>query len=288
MNAPISLPDDARQRAQIRRTLRRLLKVDPRRAGRIAGEMFRAVKRYPVSPKEQAVIDAAPHHVTLTTSRGREFVLHHWEEQGAKVLLVHGWEQTAGRFVALIQALREAGYSVYALDGPAHGASSGESAALVDFMEATQASVKHLGGVHAVIGHSLGGSAAMFALASLDGMTATRAVTIGAFDRVQVVFDAWIHGMGLPDEILTQMVHHYRQTYRVNSLDLTVEKHAANLRIPVLIIHDRDDEVIPFVCAENIARHWPDSRLLATDRLRHYLTVRNAAVIKAIIEFLAE
>lgn len=284
-SSAVTLPD-GRRLAQIRRTLRRLLRVDPKRAGRIAAEMFSHVTRFPVSPKEQAAIDAAPVHTPLVTSRGKPFVLHQWPSDGKRVLLTHGWEQTAGRFVAQIQALVKAGYSVAAIDAPAHGASPGSSSAMVDFMEAIQASVQHLGGMYALVGHSLGGAATMFALATLPGVTAERAVTIGTFDRVQVVFDAWIHGMGLPDDILMPMVRRYQETYGVWSLDYTAERYVSSLTVPALIIHDRDDEVIPFACAEQLAALWPGATLMATDRLRHYLTLRNAEVIKAIVEFL--
>jgi pimeloyl-ACP methyl ester carboxylesterase len=288
MPAPVSIPDASREQARIRRTLRRLLRVDPKRAGRIAAEMFITPMRYPVSPKEQAVIDAAPVHTPLITRRGKDFVLHQWDGDGPRVLLVHGWEQTAGRFVALIQALQKAGYAVAALDAPAHGASGGEKCGMADFMDAAQASIRHLGGVHGLVGHSLGGSAVLFALSMLEGVTAKRVVTIGAFDRVQVIFDAWIHGMGLPDDIFMPMVRRYKETYGVWSPDFVAEKHAPKLDIPALIIHDRDDDVIPFACGEKIAALWPESRFMATDRLRHYLTLRNAEVVKAVVDFVGE
>ena len=288
MPAPVSIPDASREQARIRRTLRRLLRVDPKRAGRIAAEMFITPMRYPVSPKEQAVIDAAPVHAPLVTARGKDFVLHQWDGDGPRVLLVHGWEQTAGRFVALIQALQKAGYAVAALDAPAHGASPGEKCGMADFMDAAQASIRHLGGVHGLVGHSLGGSAVMFGLSMLDGFTAERVVTIGAFDRVQVIFDAWIHGMGLPDDIFMPMVRRYQETYGVWSLDFVAEKHAPTLDIPALIIHDRDDDVIPFACGENLAALWPGSQFMATERLRHYLTLRNAEVVRAVVEFVGE
>ncbi len=283
--SPITIPDDARKVARVRRTLRRLLRVDPKRAGRIAADIFYTVNRYPVSPKEQAVVDAAPVHTMLTTTRGKAFVLHEWPADGKRVLLTHGWEQTAGRFVAVIQALQKAGYSVAAIDAPAHGASPGQYAAMVDFMESIQAAVRHLGEVEALVGHSLGGAATMFALACLPGVTARRAVTVGAFDRVQVIFDAWIRGMGLPEDILLPMVRHYEKTYGVWSLDYTAERFAPTLKVPALIIHDRDDEVIPYACGEKIAALWPGARFMATERLRHYLTLRNAEVVKAIVAF---
>ncbi len=46
--------------------------------------------------------------------------------QGPTVLLMHGWEGRPTQFASLINALVDAGYTVVALDGPAHGRSLGE------------------------------------------------------------------------------------------------------------------------------------------------------------------
>lgn len=286
-NSPVTIPQSD-EFARIRADLLRLMETDLDAAGRVAAELFITPVRYPVSPKEQAVIDAAPLHMPLTTRRGKDFVLHQWPGDGPRVLLVHGWEQTAGRFVALIQALQKAGYAVAALDAPAHGASPGTQCGMADFMDAAQTSIGHIGGVHALIGHSLGGSAILFALSMLPGMAASRVVTIGAFDRVHVIFDAWIYGMGLPDEIFMPMVRRYKETYGVWSPDFVAEKHAPSLRVPALIVHDRDDNVIPFACGEALAALWPGARFMPTERLRHYLTLRNAGVVSAVVEFIGE
>ena len=50
-----------------------------------------------------------------------------------------------------------AGYRVIAYDQPAHGVSEGKLTGLPDFADVLAELAWHHGGVHAVIGHSLGG-----------------------------------------------------------------------------------------------------------------------------------
>lgn len=58
-----------------------------------------------------------------------------WGE-GPAVLLLHGWAGRPTQFAHLIEQLVGAGYSVYALDAPAHGRSPGREANVVLFAHA--------------------------------------------------------------------------------------------------------------------------------------------------------
>jgi len=84
--------------------------------------------------------------------------------QGPAVLLMHGWEGRPTQFASLITALVEAGYSVIALDGPAHGRSPGREAHVLLFARAMLEAAAELPPLHAVVGHSMGGASAMLAV----------------------------------------------------------------------------------------------------------------------------
>jgi len=84
--------------------------------------------------------------------------------QGPAVLLMHGWEGRPTQFASLITALVDAGYSVVALDGPAHGRSPGREANVVLFARALLEAAAELPPLQAVIGHSMGGARAMLAV----------------------------------------------------------------------------------------------------------------------------
>ncbi len=78
-----------------------------------------------------------------------------WGE-GPAVLLLHGWAGRPTQFAHLIEQLVGAGYSVYALDAPAHGRSPGREANVVLFAHALLEAAGELPPLRAVVGHSLG------------------------------------------------------------------------------------------------------------------------------------
>ncbi|WP_425273363.1 alpha/beta fold hydrolase [Pseudomonas petroselini] len=77
---------------------------------------------------------------------------------------MHGWEGRPTQFASLITALVDNGYSVIALDGPAHGRSPGREAHVLLFARAMLEAAAELPPLHAVIGHSMGGASAMLAV----------------------------------------------------------------------------------------------------------------------------
>lgn len=102
--------------------------------------------------------------------------------QGPTVLLMHGWEGRPTQFASLITALVDAGYTVVALDGPAHGRSPGREANVVLFARAMLEAAAELPPLQAVIGHSMGGASAMLAVQL--GLRTETLVTIGAPARI--------------------------------------------------------------------------------------------------------
>ncbi|MFU3898466.1 alpha/beta hydrolase [Pseudomonas aeruginosa] len=98
-----------------------------------------------------------------------------WGE-GPAVLLLHGWAGRPTQFAHLIEQLVGAGYSVYALDAPAHGRSPGREANVVLFAHALLEAAGELPPLRAVVGHSLGGAAAL--LAAQMGLRSEALVTV--------------------------------------------------------------------------------------------------------------
>ncbi|MEO1075318.1 MAG: hypothetical protein AAFX41_05055, partial [Bacteroidota bacterium] len=113
--------------------------VAPGAMASLAWRMFRSPRDLdkPVSAREERLRDAAQTEriVSGTYEDAVEIQLYRWPAAAGTTppgtspktaLLVHGWEGDALNFVAFVGPLRKAGFDVVALDGPAHGASSGE------------------------------------------------------------------------------------------------------------------------------------------------------------------
>ncbi|MCW5773587.1 MAG: alpha/beta fold hydrolase, partial [Rhodospirillaceae bacterium] len=83
---------------------------------------------------------------------------------GPAVLLVHGWSGYAAQFEAWIEPLVSAGYRAVLLDAPAHGLSDGDRSNIMDMAGAIQLVAGLHAPLHAIVGHSFGAPATLFAL----------------------------------------------------------------------------------------------------------------------------
>ena len=206
-----------------------------------------------------------------------------WGQQGPRVLALHGWQGRAAQFAPLAQALVDQGMQVVAVDAPGHGRSPGRRAHAVDFADALLEIAPELGPLHAVVGHSMGGGAALFALA--HGLAAERAVVFAGPSRFADVLARLAAELGLPPGAASRFnAWMERHTgVPVAALDMAELARA----VPsLLLVHDREDPVIPFADAERIAAS-SGAALLQTRQLGHRRVLSDPAVLERVSQYLA-
>jgi pimeloyl-ACP methyl ester carboxylesterase len=204
---------------------------------------------------------------------------------GPAVLLVHGWEDDHHCFDAMIGRLVASGQAVVAFDLPAHGESGGLRTALPAVANAVADVAELLGPVRAIVGHSFGGAAATLAVAAalevervvimsspvsvarvLDGVTARLGLSA---ERRQGIEDALVRRVGVPLELLE------------------LEPIAKRLDAPTLVVHSRDDRMVPFFAGVRLQRAWPGAKLCAVDGLGHRRILSDPAVMDRVANFVA-
>lgn len=207
-----------------------------------------------------------------------------WGDHGPRILALHGWEGRASQFRGLGERLAARGYQLIALDAPAHGRSPGREANPVVFADAAVEAASELGPLHAVIGHSMGGAAVL--LAQTRGLRAGRSVAIAAPAGLTDVLRRLARTFGLPlrasRAFFAQMERHAGEP----AATIDVASLGAQLRGPLLLVHDRDDAVVPFCDGERIAAAT-GGELVATHGLGHRDVLREAHVLDRITLFLA-
>jgi pimeloyl-ACP methyl ester carboxylesterase len=67
---------------------------------------------------------------------------------------------------------------------------------------------------------------------------------------------------------------------------MDVPRFAPAMRIPLLVIHDRDDREISWDDGAAIAAAWPGAQLVTTTGLGHHRIVSDAMVIGQVLSFL--
>lgn len=204
---------------------------------------------------------------------------------GPRVLLVHGWEGNAGDFARMAASLRAMGYGVVSFDHPAHGKSSGRRTTLPAMARAVLDVARASGPFVAVIGHSLGGSAALLALR--DGLPARSAVLIAPPYDARHFVNLFGKHIGLTKaRIAGAIARLERQVDAVGGRE--TDRAAARIRVPGLVLHDRGDRSVPFLHGVAVAAAWPGARFVPLEGLGHRRVLDAEAVHQEVLSFIQQ
>jgi pimeloyl-ACP methyl ester carboxylesterase len=254
-------------------------RLSPSLAGRIAAWLFARPRKHARPERERALIArGAP----LALSNGLRATA--WGA-GPIVLLVHGWEGRGAQLGALVDPLVAAGHRVIALDGPAHGDSTGRSTTGPEFAAALETVVRQVGPLAAVVAHSFGGFTSLLAISR--GLAAERLVIIAAPSSVPEVLDDFVRLIRLPRRAVPSMVAALESRVHAPMSSFDVASFAAAVKIPVLVAHDADDKEVSYEHGPRLA-DLLGARLLTTTGHGHRRILFAPEVVRAIVDFVGE
>lgn len=256
----------------------------PSLASSYAERLFLTARRHPRPAWEQEALASAtrfevPHDgISLPAWR--------WGDGASTVLLVHGWEGRGSQLAAFVEPLVDRGISVVAFDVPGHGDAPSGRASVVEHARAIASVAHHLGPLHAVIAHSVGGAASLFA--TRFGLLTDRLALVAP----PVSPERFAAGFGklfdLDDEVQRGLVARLERRYGLRMEDLDVRRDAARFTAPLLVVHDAGDRVVPFDDGRSIAAAARNSRLVTTQGLGHHRVLRAPEVLATIVPFVAD
>jgi len=217
--------------------------------------------------------------------KGRHIMTWRWGAPDAPaVLLAHGWGGHAAQMRAFVFPLLAAGYRVIAYDQPAHGLSEGRLTGLPDFADVLAELAWHHGEVRAVIGHSLGATAAAMGHA-WNRFDIGRIVLISPPSDLIGYSRRFARWHWMPEPLRRAMQAAIEERYGVRWEELELARVAPRLTAQALVIHDRDDRTVPWKQGAALAQHWRGARLVTTQGLGHGRILRDDAVISAAVAF---
>jgi len=256
----------------------------PELAGAAAERLFLT----PPRPRyaAQSALDLIDARSSFLEHKGRAIATWQWGEADAPaVLLAHGWGGNAAQMRGFVYPLLSAGYRVVAYDQPAHGVSGGKLTGLPDFADVFAELAWHHGGVKAVIGHSLGAAAA--SLAHARGLPLESVVLVAPPSDIVGFSRRFARWHWIPEGIRRSMQTAIEERYGITWDELEVSRLAPRLGARALVIHDRDDRIVPWTQGARVASLWPSARLLTTDGLGHGRILANEDVARAAAEFIS-
>jgi len=257
--------------------------LSPGLMGGWAYRLWFRTHRYTAGAAEQSVAGHAE-RMTLPVE-GIPVAVYRWGT-GPAVVFIHGWSGHATQVAAFVEPLTAAGYSVIAFDAPAHGKTPGGRTNILEFTAALQAVAATCDPLHGAIAHSFGGMVLAYALH--HGVVAARVVCISAPARLEFLVERFGQILALPEPVLTGLCRRLEKRFDANVWELmSTDSNARTLTTPALIVHDRDDREVPWQQGKMIADAWPGALWLATSGLGHRRILRDAATVKAVVDFLA-
>ena len=202
------------------------------------------------------------------------------------VLLVHGWAGRATQFRKFVHPLMDAGFRVVGFDGPAHGKSEGTKASILEFEKVLQSIFQQVGEPAAVITHSFGGAASLYA--AMHGLPIRKLINIASpsiADEILKTYLRAINGSWKSAEKFKEFVIKRTGKTFEEFTSLYAVQHLPNT-IDLLMVQDEDDEEVPMVNAEELMKVYPTAKLLKTSGLGHSRILKDDQVITRCVEFI--
>lgn len=201
-------------------------------------------------------------------------------DKGLKVLLMHGWQSHAGHWSGVADALVAEGFSVYALDGPAHGDAPGTTTNPIEFAKTLVKAQESLGALFAVIGHSMGAGALL--MAASEGLKTKCIVSVSGPSQYSHVVGRFVALVKLPNRAATALQEMIDSGTERAQAEISGEAMISRIKLPTLIVHDEEDREVPFLEALEINSYISGAELITTSGFGHRRILRDPNVAQQV------
>ncbi len=218
--------------------------------------------------------------------KGFDICLYEWGGTGETILLIHGWEGQAGNFSDFIPKLLKKGYRIIAFDGPSHGFSSKGATSLFEFTELVELLIRKFN-PKKLISHSFGGVATTFALGENPDIKIDKYVLLTTPDKFRERISDVSEKVGIHDKVKERLIKRVEETYDINVDKMNVSEYVKSASVKnALIIHDKNDRVIPIRQSRNVHENWDVSSFIEIEGTGHFRILRTGFVIEEVLNFL--
>jgi predicted alpha/beta hydrolase family esterase len=216
---------------------------------------------------------------------GHYFQTYTWKGNDTVILLVHGWESNASRWENLLPYLKKSGSTIIAIDGPAHGLSSGKEFNIPQYAEFIHIAVEKFK-PQFLIGHSIGGKTCLYYQSVYQNDALKKMVILGSPSDFNIILHNYITLLSLNSKISKALKDHYLDAFKLNLDQFSGKLFASKIKTKGLIAHDIDDTVVLFEEGKKIAGAWKNAVFIETKGLGHSL--HDDELYKKVYHFLFE
>lgn len=209
-----------------------------------------------------------------------------WNEGLKPILLIHGWGSRASRFYYLIHKLISNGYSPVSFDCLGHGDSDGNHTDILDYHLAIKSLYEIYGVFESIISHSFGVIAGLYSIKK--GVLSKSHVVLSGSGSFKYGVNKYASLYSLNSDEYDFLVTKIEQYFDLGKSvwdEFSIFSNLDDKIKNMLIIHDKDDDIIEYKQSIDINNSFPlDSKLILTNGSGHNGVLINATISQRIIE----
>ena len=240
--------------------------------------------RIPVNQKQSAFFDTATKF--QLEHEGFKVQGYRWGHGKKKILFLHGWQSHTYRWKAYIESLPRNEYTIYSLDAPGHGLSSGNFLSVPLYSSIIEDFLRQHNDVHTIVGHSLGGFSLLYTFYRLPILPVDRIILLAPPGEAGDFISVFQKTLGLSNRTVQLVINHFAKRYEVTPEFFSARRFASSLKVRGLIIHDEEDLEAPYRYSIPLHQQWPGSKLVTTKGFGHNL--KSTSVVKEVVDFIRE
>jgi len=259
----------------------------PHKAADLAISLFQKPHFNKVRDREKEFLNSAK--ITKLQQENEDIILYETGDlTGKPIIAVHGWDSNPGSLSGITKKLADSGYHIYSLNVPAHGISKKDS---TNMFETSELIIKILewidrDGEVSFVTHSFGSGAVSLALQKSD-IKVDKLAFVTSPDKLWDIFKDYADMIGLNDKAFMHMIKITEQRFgrTFDKMHISQVLNDANFN-KLLLVHDRDDKILPFSNSEAIHKSNPNSEIYSTTGKGHYRILWDEEVINKIDSFI--
>ncbi|WP_282085681.1 alpha/beta fold hydrolase [Aquimarina algiphila] len=260
--------------------------ISPLLASRFAARIFLTPFGYKIPEREKKMYATSKKEQIFIRKINREVMVYTYGDSKKKILLVHGWSGSGTQLSKIADALIAKGYSTISFDAPAHGDSPGKRTMLPHFIETIYQLEEMYGPFEAAIGHSLGGMSLL--RATKYGLQIKKLVIIGTANSITAITKNFAKNLQLNSKVARLLKAYFDKRYGEDLDNYSGAVSALGVKIPTLVIHDKNDVDVHYSAAYEINDNLTNGKLLITEQLGHRKILGTLEVISKIENFILE
>lgn len=242
---------------------------------------------------------------TVSKSKKKPKQLFGWllpvEHSTETLVILHGWGGNAEMMLPIAAPFHKAGINILLIDSRNHGNSDSDSfSSMPRFAEDLNKSIQWLNKKHpnksqkiAVLGHSVGASAILLAASKNKQIDAV--ISISAFAHPEWLMQRFLENLHLrnvhlPQFLIAFILRYIQWVIGHSFVDIASLHVVCDVDVPILLVHGKEDLVVPIDDARAIIKHCSDPHisLLEIDDAGHESVDKFEQHAEKLITFLCD